>query len=75
MGGDGVPFRNAEGYADPTAYEAMNNALRDQLAAEAEADERMNLLVKTLKNTIRLACFELVSRIEIKDAKTGRVYR
>ena len=75
MSGDGVPFRNADGYADPTAYEAMNNALKAQKQVETDSEERTNLLIKTLKNTIRLAGFELVSRIEVKDLRTGRIFR
>ena len=70
-----VPLRNSEGYVDPTAYEALNKAMRDQTAEDTEAEERTNLLIKTLKNTIRLAGFELVSRIEVKDTRTGRIFR
>lgn len=69
-----VPYRNPEGYPDPTAYDALNNALSQKTDAE-EAEERMNLLIKTLKNTIRLSGFELLNRIEIRDLKTGRYFR
>ena len=75
MSSDKIPFKNVEGYPDPTPYVALNNTLRDQKAAEAEVEERMNLLIKTLKNTIRLAGFEPVGRIEVKDTRTGRIFR
>ncbi len=75
MSSDKIPFKNVEGYADPTPYSALNNVLREQKSAEAEAEERMNLLIKTLKNTIRLAGFELVGRIEVRDKGTGRMFR
>lgn len=74
MAGKKVPFRNPEGYADPTAHDALNNALSQKTEAE-EAEERMTLLIRTLKNTIRLSGFELVNRIEIRDLKTGRYFR
>lgn len=36
---------------------------------------RMNTLIFVLKYITRLAGFELLNRIEIKDRKTGREYR
>ena len=65
------PKRNPEGYLDLTAYEGTKNLIRE----ETELESRVNLLIKTLKNTIRLSGFEPIGRIEIKDVKTGREFK
>lgn len=65
------PRRNSEGYYDPTAYEA----LRGVMAEENAAERKVNFLIKVLKYIISESGFELVNRIELKDTKTGRVYR
>ena len=59
--------RNAEHYYDPTASEAINNI--------SEREQQIGLLVKGIKCVVRAAGCELVSRVEIKDTTTGRVYR
>lgn len=68
---NGIPYRNTEGYADPTAHAALSSAQHVQ----DDADQRFTLLIKTLKNTIDLAGYDLIERIEVRDRKTGRVYR
>lgn len=65
------PKRNSEGYYDPTAYEGVKSIVREENAL----DGRVSDLVKVLKFIIRNFGFELVSRIEIKDVKTGRVFK
>lgn len=65
------PWQNKEGYADPTAYEGLKPIIRD----EDEQQKRVNTLIFVLKYITRLAGFELLNRIEIKDRKTGREYR
>lgn len=67
----GNPKKNAEGYADPTAYAALAPVIRE----ETEQQKRVNALIYVLKYIIRAAGFELLNRIEIKDSKTGRKYR
>lgn len=62
---------NAEGYHDPTAYHGTKNIIRD----EDEQQKRVNTLIFVLKYITRLAGFELLNRIEIKDRKTGREYK
>lgn len=59
-------YKNSEGYADPTAYHALQNI---------EADKRITELVHVLKFIIRNSDFELVERIQLRDKKTGRVYK
>lgn len=58
---------NPEGYRDQTAYDAIRNAM--------EEEEKVGLLIKTLKQILRLAGFEPIRRIEIRSIKTGREYR
>ena len=65
------PKRNSEGYYDPTAYEGVKSIVREKNAL----DGRVSDLVRVLKFIIRSCGFELVSRIEIKDVKTGRVFK
>ena len=65
------PWENAEGYHDPTAYHGTKNIIRD----EDEQQKRVNTLIFVLKYITRLAGFELLNRIEIKDRKTGREYK
>lgn len=63
--------KNAEGYNDPTAYSAMTKVMRE----ERERQRRVVMVVKILKDVADLAGFDLVSRIALKDRKTGREYR
>ena len=56
---------------DPTAYHGTKNIIRD----EDEQQKRVNTLIFVLKYITRLAGFELLNRIEIKDRKNGREYR
>lgn len=65
------PRRNSEGYSDPTAYLGLKSIIEEENALERE----VNTLIKVLKYIIRNSGFELVSRIEIRDKKTGRVFR
>lgn len=69
------PWENAEGYADPTAY----NAIKKVSAEGHEAlDAKVNTLIKVLKVLkfiIAESGFELAARIELRDRKTGRFFR
>lgn len=65
------PMKNSEGYSDPTAYGSLRPVIEEENALE----RRVNQLIKTLKYITGLAGFELISRIEIKDKQTGRVFR
>lgn len=59
--------RNAEGYYDPTAYEAMKNIERDE--------ERFHKLLDTIFALCELSDFHIEERIVIKDKRTGKVWR
>ena len=69
--------RNQEGYADPTATIAVSRVAREgNEQAECEAaDKRAYDLIKVLKYIIKGAGFELTERVQVKDTKTGRVYK
>ena len=67
----GIPKKNPEGYNDPTAFAALNAIQTEQ----EEADIRCNRIVKTIKNMLDLAGYDLLNRIEIRDRSTGRIYR
>lgn len=60
-------YYNSEGYADPTAYAVVKK--------ELDEEKRLGMLITALKNTITLSGFELLNRIELKDSKTGKVFR
>ena len=62
------PWKNAEGYADPTAYAALK-------AIEQEEQQRLNILIKRVKYIIDSEGFDLLNRIELKGRTTGREYR
>ncbi len=66
-----IPLRNPSGLPDPTAHDALEPIAK----ADAELEKRVNFLIKVLKFIIRESGFELISRIEIKDTKTGRVFK
>lgn len=59
--------KNAEGYSDPTAYEAMKNMEKE--------DERFHKLLYTIFYLCDLAGFEVEGRIVFVDKKTGRIWR
>lgn len=65
------PKRNSEGYSDPTAYLGLRSIIREENALEGE----VNTLIKVLKYIIGKSGFELINRIELKDKKTGRVFK
>lgn len=72
MNKDGrFPPRNAEGYPDPTAYDALQS-----LQAEWEEEEtRLSRVIKIIKLVLDLCGFELVDRIVLRDKKSGRLHR
>jgi hypothetical protein len=64
------PRRNASGYMDPTAYEAIRNVER-----EAEAEERFKKLLNTIFYITELAGFHIEGRLVIRDKKTGKIWK
>lgn len=63
--------KNAEGYSDPTAGSAMSKILRE----EKEQLRRVSTVIGLIRSICDLAGFELLTRVELRDRKTGREYR
>lgn len=61
------PKRNASGYLDLTAYEAMKHT--------EEESERFHKLLEIIFNICELSGFHLENRIVVKDLETGKVWR
>ena len=59
--------KNSEGYFDPTAYEAIKIAEKEE--------ERFHKLLHTIFSICEIAEFDLVERIVLIDKKTGRIWR
>lgn len=73
-----IPVRNPEGYLDLTAHDALTKVMRDsagQPFVRDEPDQRHYRLIKTLLNMIDLMDYDLLCRIEVKDRRSGRIYR
>lgn len=66
-----IPYRNSEGYADPTAYAALEPIAQE----EAVLESKVNFLIKVLKFIANEAGFDVTNRIELCDRKTGRVFK
>ena len=64
------PRRNASGYFDLTAYEAVENVTR-----EAADEARFKRLLSTIFYICDLAGFHLENRLELKDMRSGKVWR
>ncbi len=71
MSGSRIPYKNPEGYADPTAYAAMSTVQKEQDAA----DLRVQNFIRAVKTIIDQSGYDLLARIEIRDRATGRDYR
>lgn len=59
--------KNAEGYSDPTSYEAIMNAEAD--------DRRFHKLLDAIFTICELSGFHVEERIVIKDKRTGKIWR
>lgn len=59
--------KNAEGYSDPTAYEALRNIEQEE--------DRFHKLLDTIFTLCELSDFHIEERIVIKDKRTGRIWR
>lgn len=71
MSGSRIPYKNPEGYADPTAHAAMSTVQKEQDAA----DLRVQNFIRAVKTIIYQSGYDLLARIEIRDRATGRDYR
>lgn len=62
---------NASGCADPTAHDALH----PMVEADEALERRTNALIKALKALIDLAGYDLLTRIEVRDRRSGRAFR
>lgn len=66
-----IPYKNSEGYTDPTAHAALEPIAQEEAALES----RVNFLIKVLKFIANEAGYDVLNRIELKERKTGRVFK
>ena len=59
-------YQNTEGYADPTAYQALKNM---------DDEKRVKELIFILKWIVNKGGFELVERIQLRDKKNSKIYK
>lgn len=62
--------RNGSGCIDMTAYEAIK-----RVDSEAEAEERFRKLLRHIFYICDLAGFHIEGRLEIRDKRTGKIWR
>lgn len=65
-------YCNSSGYADPTAFTAIGKIIR---AEEQKTDDKAHFIFKMIRFIIHESGFELLNRIELRDKKTGKVYK
>lgn len=61
------PWENSSGRYDPTAYAGAKEISREE--------QRVAALVSCIRYIARLAGFEILNRIELRDVKSRRTYR
>lgn len=61
------PWENKSGCKDPTAYSVEQ--------AMSEEEQRKMELVWIIKKITKWAGFEILNRIELRDRKSGRVFK
>lgn len=68
--------RNDEHYADPTAGKVIEELKKKEPdPKKAEDTERMDRSLAIAKSAFKLAGFEVVGRIVLRNVRTGRIYR
>ena len=63
---------NNEGYSDPTADTVIGHVMAEQRKRRSDQETKT---IKTLQNVAHLAGFDIVGRIELREHKSGRIYR
>ena len=64
------PYYNHESYPDPTAYHGIKAAMKDD-----EESRQLHKLVNIIRDIVDMSDFEIVGRIELKNKKSGRVFK
>ena len=63
--------QNGSGCADPTAYEAIKSVTKHAKGRNDEVHQAITLV----KNLLKKFDLVVITRIEIKDKRTGKIYR
>lgn len=63
---------NNEGYSDPTADTVIGHVMNEQRKRRIDQETKT---IKTPQNVAHLAGFDIVGRIELREHKSGRIYR
>ena len=67
-----IEFKNPEGYADPTPYQALRNI---EIQERDSADDYAYRVIKNILVSLDLYGFKLIERLHIQDKMTGREYK
>ena len=65
------PYFNHEGYADPTAFLATKEIIKE----EADLEKKVTILVRAIREIAELAGFEVVGRIHFRHKKTRKEFK
>ena len=68
-------YKNQEGYADPTAGQAMANIRREERQQDTDRIQAIGTLMSIIRQASDLAGMEIVGRITFRDKSTGKEYR
>ena len=63
---------NDEGYSDPTAETAIGHVMNEQ---KKRRNDQATKTIKTLQNVAHLAGFDIVGRIELREHRSGRIFK
>lgn len=63
---------NKSGCEDPTAEVAIGHVMKEQKKQNMSQAQKT---IKTMQNVAHLAGFDIVGRIELREHKSGRIYR
>ena len=70
------PRRNESGCMDLTAYEAIKKVDKgSKKHSKNERNEEVYEAIRLVKNMLRKFDLIVINRIEIKDKRTGKIYR
>lgn len=64
--------RNGSGCADPTAYKAIRNVMKEE-KKKSSSDQRFEDFLRTIFTICELSDFHIEGRIVVKDKRTGKI--
>ena len=65
------PRKNDSGYTDNTAYEAIKSVTRHS----KDRSDEIHQAIVLVKNMLKKFDLVVINRMEIKDKKTGKIYK